>query len=297
MSFSVIVPVHNKGVHLERSINSILNQTEKNFELIIINDASTDGSAEIIENLKDSRILKLNRSTPGPGGYAARNMGIEASTREWICFLDADDEWDDSLLYNLKTCISQNGNAEFIAWDWLKVRGDEKVRVTLPIDDQQEYSLFSLTDFLLNRMVWTGAVAIKKEVIKTAGMFPYDRCKRGGDLDTWIRCLWKSKCNIWIHKALSIYYTDSVNMVTKTTISDFPCTYLTLENLLKQSPSPQLASAIKKFQNSSIYSVLDRNIKAGKAIDYKLMSKFKPSILASNFILKLHVKRFLSFLN
>src|SRR5690606_7754713 len=92
--FSVIIPVHNKAPHLNRSINSVLNQTFLEFELILINDASTDGSMKILESYSDPRIRLLERSTPGPGGYAARNLGIQTAKFKWISFLDADDAWE-----------------------------------------------------------------------------------------------------------------------------------------------------------------------------------------------------------
>ena len=92
MFFSVIIPVGNKAPHLDRSINSVLNQSFKDFELILIDDATTDGSAAKLAGFTDYRIRLLKRSQPGPGGYAARNLGIKESRTNWIAFLDADDE-------------------------------------------------------------------------------------------------------------------------------------------------------------------------------------------------------------
>lgn len=91
--FSVVIPVHNKLPHLERSINSVLNQTYKNLEIILIDDASTDGSSEKLREFQGEHIRIFTRNTPGPGGYAARNRGIKEARGEWVAFLDADDEW------------------------------------------------------------------------------------------------------------------------------------------------------------------------------------------------------------
>src|SRR5690606_35812327 len=57
-------------------------------------DASTDDGVEVVRGFDDPRIKLLHRQTPGPGGYAARNLAIEEATSEWIAFLDADDAWD-----------------------------------------------------------------------------------------------------------------------------------------------------------------------------------------------------------
>jgi len=91
--FSVIIPVYNKGPHIHHSISSVLNQTFQDFEIILIDDASTDNSLEEIRKFTDPRIRILNRSEPGPGGYAARNLGIKEANAEWVALLDADDIW------------------------------------------------------------------------------------------------------------------------------------------------------------------------------------------------------------
>src|SRR4051812_4022993 len=116
--FSVIIPVHNKLPHLDRSINSVLNQTYLNFELLLIDDASTDGSEHEILKYVDPRVRLFRRSRPGAGGYAARNLGIKKAIYEWVCFLDADDEWDISLLETLKHTIEEHAEVECVTWGW-----------------------------------------------------------------------------------------------------------------------------------------------------------------------------------
>lgn len=67
VKFSVVIPVYNKLPHLERSIQSVLNQSHQNFELLLVDDASTDGSSEKLLEFKDERIRLLKRTTPGAG--------------------------------------------------------------------------------------------------------------------------------------------------------------------------------------------------------------------------------------
>jgi len=78
--FSVVIPIYNKGPHIHRSISSVINQTFQNFELILVNDASTDNSLEEIQKFTDEHIRLFQRTQPGPGGYAARNLGIEKAS-------------------------------------------------------------------------------------------------------------------------------------------------------------------------------------------------------------------------
>ena len=91
---SVIIPTHNRAKLLPRAVNSVLEQTFKDFEIIIIDDASSDNTKEILEELKrqDPRIRSL-RLGQNRGAQAARNVGIKASCAKWIAFLDSDDEW------------------------------------------------------------------------------------------------------------------------------------------------------------------------------------------------------------
>ena len=88
---SIVMPVYNKAPHVDRSIRSILAQTAGFDELIVVDDGSTDGSLEKVQLHSDHRMHIYTRSSPGPGGYAARNLGIRRATSEWIAFLDADE--------------------------------------------------------------------------------------------------------------------------------------------------------------------------------------------------------------
>ena len=91
---SVVLPTHNRKFFLEIAIRSVLEQTERNIELIVVDDASTDGTSELLNQLAslDNRI-KLLRNDKSLGGGGARNIGIAASSGEWVAFLDDDDEW------------------------------------------------------------------------------------------------------------------------------------------------------------------------------------------------------------
>lgn len=91
---SVIIPIYNQKKHLSRSIESVLNQSFKNLEIILVNDGSTDGSEKIIEEYaaKDKRIVTLHKENGGLS--SARNAGIKISTGKYICFLDSDDYVD-----------------------------------------------------------------------------------------------------------------------------------------------------------------------------------------------------------
>ncbi|UXN72569.1 glycosyltransferase family 2 protein [Devosia sp. A8/3-2] len=91
--FSVVVPLYNKGPHIERALSSALGQSLVPFEIIVVDDGSSDDGYEWVKAQSNSLIRHEQRGAPGLGGYAARNRAIEMARGEWIAFLDADDEW------------------------------------------------------------------------------------------------------------------------------------------------------------------------------------------------------------
>jgi len=94
---SAIIPVFNRRGEILRAIASCLNQTQPPDEILVIDDASTDGTAEVVRSLPDRRI-KLLSHAQNRGAAAARNTGIAAATGDWIAFLDSDDEWEQEKL-------------------------------------------------------------------------------------------------------------------------------------------------------------------------------------------------------
>ena len=97
--FSVIIPLYNKESFIEKTLECVLNQTFKDFEIIIVNDGSTDASLEKIKKFTDNRIKIFQQENQGVS--VARNKGMEMAEGEYFCFLDADDEWKNDSLENL----------------------------------------------------------------------------------------------------------------------------------------------------------------------------------------------------
>ena len=109
MRVSVIVPLYNKAKYVIRAMSSIAHQTFSDFEAIVVDDGSTDGSAELAAAYPDARFRVLRQSNAGPG--AARNRGIEQARGELIAFLDADDDWlPEYLDTNVRLLNSQGGS-------------------------------------------------------------------------------------------------------------------------------------------------------------------------------------------
>lgn len=103
--FTVIVPLYNKQDYILKCVNSILSQTYTQFELIIVNDGSTDNSLSIVNNLKDGRLRIISQSNLGVS--TARNNGAKEAKYNYIAFIDADDWWDKHFLEEMKMLIEQ----------------------------------------------------------------------------------------------------------------------------------------------------------------------------------------------
>ena len=166
--FSVVIPIHNKLPHLERSINSVLNQTYQDFEILLIDDASTDGSTQKIKEFSNPRIKIFTRTEPGPGGYAARNLGIEKAQGEWVAFLDADDEWYSNHLEKMNNLSLEYPEVYFMSCGWQTLKGGiKKENKFYDKHKKTEAKKIAVADYLRlglqNQLpVWTSVAVIKK---------------------------------------------------------------------------------------------------------------------------------------
>lgn len=122
---SVIIPTYNRGSLIKNTINSVLNQTYKNFELLIIDDASTDNTEEIVKGYDDSRIkfVKLDENSQGT---KPRNVGIQKSKGEYIALLDSDDEWSPTKLERQLKFLQQFNDEKMVCFTDLKLKEAKK---------------------------------------------------------------------------------------------------------------------------------------------------------------------------
>jgi len=114
--FSVVIPTYNRAEKLRRTIESVLAQSFRNFEVLVMDDGSTDNTEAVVESFDDSRVRY--EWAPNSGGPATpRNRGIDAAKTDWVCFLDADDLWHPDKLDQVARCIEANPGADLICHD------------------------------------------------------------------------------------------------------------------------------------------------------------------------------------
>ena len=183
--FSVVIPLYNKRESIKNTIHSVLNQQWNDFELVIVDDGSTDGSLELAEGIKDKRIILLKQTNAGVS--AARNSGIRAAKYNYIAFLDADDFWEPDYMMKMAKLIRMCPDAALYGCAYDKVKGlhVSKQDFQLPADfmayidnyfDQaRKHSLF-----------WTSAVILNKNLYDDTCYFD-ENLHTGEDIDLWIR--------------------------------------------------------------------------------------------------------------
>ena len=160
---SVIIPTFNRGNLIENSINSVLNQTYKNLEIIVVDDGSTDNTKDIVEKIQDKRI-KYIKLTENKGGSNARNVGIKNSNGKYISFQDSDDiYYPDKLELQFKNIINKNSNLDFCK---IKVIFNESYSCFYP-NSRQENSISKGNIFneLISKgnFISTQAILIKRK--------------------------------------------------------------------------------------------------------------------------------------
>lgn len=185
--FSIIIPLYNKEKHVENTLKSVLAQSFQDFEIIIVNDGSTDGSLSEVSKIKDERIKIF--SIENQGVSHARNYGIERSNADFIAFLDADDNWYPNHLEDLKNLIAKFPDCGVYATGYESVfNGHNTFKAKFKdIDDDfigivNDYFHHSL----MNQIAWTSAVVIPKKILSIYGRFDVS-LRAGEDTDLWTR--------------------------------------------------------------------------------------------------------------
>lgn len=111
--FSVVIPTYNRANKLKSTLDSVVAQSFTNFEVLVMDDGSTDDTRVVVESFQDARIRY--EWAPNSGGPATpRNRGIDAAKADWVCFLDADDLWYRDKLQRVSEVITQNSDCDLI---------------------------------------------------------------------------------------------------------------------------------------------------------------------------------------
>jgi len=190
MFFSIVVPLYNKSYSISRCIDSILLQTYSSFEIIVVNDGSTDDSLSIVEDTYPheiySGVIKVVDQT-NKGVSAARNSGVQLAKSNYVCFLDADDEWKPTFLIEIKRLINDFPKANLYC-----LQHETKINQKDPVrnrcyyrDGYRGYIENFFKASLVGSIANSSKICISKNALKSVGGFP-EGYKSGEDLYVWM---------------------------------------------------------------------------------------------------------------
>lgn len=181
---SVVLPTFNRGSVLARAIGSVLNQTYADLELLVIDDASTDDTRDVVQSIHDERLRYL-RLANNVGPAAARNAGIRQARGDLIAFQDSDDEWLPGKLEE-QMKVFENAPAEVgvVYTGFWKVQGDKKTYIPSSTTPRMEGNIHDI--LLRGNFVGTPTAVVKKECFGKAGMFDEEMAMLE-DWELWIR--------------------------------------------------------------------------------------------------------------
>jgi len=201
---SVVIPLYNKEKYVRRAVESVLSQTFRDFELIVVNDGSTDNSPALVRSYDDPRIRVINQENQGVS--AARNRGITEARGKLIAFLDADDKWLPDFLDIVIHLVKKFPDAGAYATGIRLVRQKKGISRDLYVRGGQD-QCGCYFDLLRKGMVANSSnITIRQSVFEKSGVFR-DGFRRGEDLDMWFRIglYYKFACSARI---CALYYCD-----------------------------------------------------------------------------------------
>lgn len=185
--FSVVIPLYNKEKFIVKTLKSVLQQTVSDFEIIIIDDASTDESLKKIATFNDDRIQLFSQENAGPS--AARNHGIEKASGDFIALLDADDYWEENHLQALKDSIEKFPKAGLYCNNF-NINFDDSYIKKSQFNFSFDTEIIEIPDFFMASsfgfVASSSSVAFRKKDFIALGEYP-TAIKSGEDTDLWIR--------------------------------------------------------------------------------------------------------------
>ncbi len=269
VQISIVIPLYNKAPYIKRAIDSVFAQTFQDFELVVVNDGSTDGSEKIVETYKDSRLKLLNRFSPS-GETAARNFGIRHASADLIAFLDADDRWNEKFLETVLRLSKKYPDAGAYATSFIEKHSSGRFKQPIfwfiPKDRNWEGLIpeYFRSCVYGCSPVWSSAVAIPKKVFNDIGGFA-EGVTRGGDLDMWARI--SLKYDIAFSRYIgAVYYKN----VQGSSIKKYKCLegYKIVDSLKHALDNSNFSvyrtRYIKEYANKFILGSAAQCIKAGE---------------------------------
>ena len=246
---SVVIPLYNKAPHIAKAIESVLQQTVKPFEIIVVDDGSTDDGYSVAEKFTNNNVRCIRQSNQGES--AARNRGVNEARGQYIAFLDADDWWLPHHLYTLTELMIQVPDAILYSTSHLIERNGE----TYIPRSSYTAGWMGLVDNFFERysiglsLVNSITACVSRSELIVSGGFPQG-IRRGPDIICWVKLALRGKV---AHAEIptAVYYQDAVNRTGKLRETEAPGSLQYLSELLR-------LNNISQNQRKGIERLFDR---------------------------------------
>ena len=274
---SVIIPAYNNGKFICRSIDSVLAQTCPADEIIIVDDGSTDNTAEVVQSY-GSKVKFIQQDNAGAS--AARNTGIEAAQGEWIALLDADDEWLPDKLKIQTKLLQRNPQLTWVAGNYYRCLcwEDRRAQDNLP---QKIDALLAGKEIFQNYFAafaaglpgHTDTMLIKRDALMEAGLFTVGQL-RANDMDMWWKLAYRWPQIGFVSEPIAIHHLDVSDSITRT-YKDIEIYRSLIERHLKLATQfdrqvdfkPCAARVIRRWMRSMLFDARTTDIR-------KMMGQF-----------------------
>jgi len=257
--FSIIIPVYNKAKYIAGAIESIRAQSFDQWEIVIVDDGSTDDFASAIAPYIDDPKIQIIRKQNG-GVSTARNTGIQAAKYDYCCFLDADDEWTSDHLECTRELILQHPDANMFVTGHKSVFDGEDEGYCPPFARSGIHRTSDMFDYVENlngnMPFWTGCTCVTKKAIAKSGMFE-PGVRIGEDTDFFLRIALYTDVALTDH-VTSIYHMERSSAVSQMGRMNYDWIFQHREEQLMADP--EISDSMKK--NIRCYISRFRNHKA-----------------------------------
>lgn len=257
MKFSIIVPLYNKAEYVGKTLSSIFDQTCTDYEVIVIDDGSTDNSYEevcrVAKGYAQCRIVRQSNS----GVAAARNKGVELAQGEYVCFLDADDWWESTFLEEMERLTTVYPGAGMYGTGYYLVKNGTRRVAPIGVDEGFEEGYINYCQTYARTLcmpITSSSVAVPRELFLSLGGFR-SGITLGEDFDLWIRIALKHRV-VLMARPLANYFQDLPPKRRATRRLHNPASHMlwNLDYLAdEETGNPELKLLIDRLRTSGLY--------------------------------------------
>jgi len=269
---SVVIPLYNKVDYIGRCIDSVLNQTTGTGEIIVIDDGSSDGSADFVEQHYKNKVTLIRQSNGGAS--VARNTGIDNSKFDFIALLDGDDEWHPCFLEEICQLILENPGCDIFATAYKLVYPNQQRDPKY--SDLTKRFRGKITNYFRSSMSdWSvlssSSTAIRKSLLIDVGKFK-PGLSLGEDTDLWCRLALKSNI-AFFNKPLALYYCLNDSSITKSNIpsEELECSKKLTLALFNNEVPQEMRHDAKRYIAKGLQYLIREHAKRG---NYSVLAKF-----------------------